>query len=300
MELWIPITIAAAFGQNLRSALQKKLKEELSTWGATSARFLFAAPFALVAAAMIILESGHGMPKIGLATLGYVVVGGIAQVVATGLLIHLFSSKNFTVATAYTKTEPMQTAVFGVVLLGDALSPQFAVAIIVSLLGVILISVPRSELRIRGLFNKAAVMGLLSGGLFGFSAVAYRGASLSLESGDTLFRASNVLALVTIIQSAIALLFLWLREPIQIHMLVKRWRLSSLIGLISMLGSLAWFSAFTMQNAALIRAVGQIEVIFMLGTSMFVFKERVTAREIAGVCLVSLGILALFLFGEYR
>ena len=35
IELWIPITIFAAFMQNLRSALQKHIKGRLSTGGAT-------------------------------------------------------------------------------------------------------------------------------------------------------------------------------------------------------------------------------------------------------------------------
>jgi hypothetical protein len=48
MELWIPITIAAAFLQNLRSALQKHIKGRLSTSGAAYARFLYAWPLALV------------------------------------------------------------------------------------------------------------------------------------------------------------------------------------------------------------------------------------------------------------
>ena len=48
IELWIPITVVAAFMQNLRSALQKHLKAKLSTGGATYVRFLFALPFAAV------------------------------------------------------------------------------------------------------------------------------------------------------------------------------------------------------------------------------------------------------------
>jgi drug/metabolite transporter (DMT)-like permease len=51
-------------------------------------------------------------------------VGGLAQIVATGLLIHLFSYTNFAVATAFTKTEPLQTALFGIVLLGDRLTAE--------------------------------------------------------------------------------------------------------------------------------------------------------------------------------
>ena len=39
MELWIPITIAAAFLQNVRSTLQKYLKGRIGTTGATFVRF---------------------------------------------------------------------------------------------------------------------------------------------------------------------------------------------------------------------------------------------------------------------
>ena len=46
-EFWIPITIAAAFFQNLRSALQKHLKSQLTTAGATYVRFFYAWPFAI-------------------------------------------------------------------------------------------------------------------------------------------------------------------------------------------------------------------------------------------------------------
>ena len=295
MELWIPITIAAAFSQNLRSALQKKLKAVLSTWGATAARFVFAAPFALMLAVTVVALSGHGAPQIDLAFLGYGGFGGVAQIAATGLLIHLFSYQNFSVATAYTKTEPIQTALFGIILLGDALSMEIAIAILISLVGVILISIPAGELSAKSWLNKKAAIGILSGGLFGLSAVAYRGASLSLEFGDAFYRASVTLAFVTILQSLIMLLFLRLREPGQTARLFGEWRTAGLVGLAGMLGSLAWFTAFTLQNAAHVRALGQIEVIFTLAASFFFFKERVSFREVVGVCLVSVGILALVL-----
>lgn len=295
MELWIPITIAAAFSQNLRSALQKKLKAVLSTWGATAARFVFAAPFALMLAVAVVAFSGNGTPPLNFAFLSYGAFGGIAQIAATGLLIHLFSYQNFSVATAYTKTEPIQTALFGIILLGDALSIEIAIAILISLVGVILISIPAGELSAKGWLNKKAAIGILSGGLFGLSAVAYRGASLSLEFGDAFYRASVTLAFVTILQSVIMLLFLRLREPGQTARLFGEWRTAGLVGLAGMLGSLAWFTAFTLQNAAHVRALGQIEVIFTLAASFFFFKERVSSREVIGVCLVSVGILALVL-----
>ena len=57
-ELWIPVTIAAAFFQNLRSALQKHLKAKLSNAGATYVRFLYACPLAILRP-FLIAAPGH-------------------------------------------------------------------------------------------------------------------------------------------------------------------------------------------------------------------------------------------------
>jgi drug/metabolite transporter (DMT)-like permease len=298
MELWIPITIAAAFLQNLRSVLQKRLKATLSTWGATAARFVFAAPLACLLLAVLLVSTGRSAPPLNLTFVTGAILGGLAQILATGLLIHLFSYKNFTVATAFTKTEPVQTALFGIVLLGDRLSLPVALAILVSLVGVILISIPADPAARRSFLDHKALLGILSGGLFGLSAVAYRGASLSLIEGDVFLRAATTLAFVTAFQALAVLAFLQVREPGQAGRLLRSWRSAAWVGLIGMLGSLAWFTAFTLQNAAHVRALGQVEVIFMIGASILFFKERVTAREIIGVVLVSVGILGLVLFAR--
>ena len=298
MELWIPITIAAAFLQNLRSALQKRLKATLSTWGATAARFVFAAPLACLLLAVLLVSTGRSAPPLNLTFVTGAILGGLAQVLATGLLIHLFSYKNFTVATAFTKTEPVQTALFGIVLLGDRLSLPVALAILVSLVGVILISIPADPAARRSFLDRKALIGIASGGLFGLSAVAYRGASLSLVEGDVFLRAATTLAFVTAFQALAVLAFLQLREPGEAGRLLRSWRSAAWVGLVGMLGSLAWFTAFTLQNAAHVRALGQVEVIFMIGASILFFKERVTAREIVGVGLVSAGILGLVLYAR--
>tara|TARA_R110000782_G_scaffold193013_1_gene282621 strand:- start:994 stop:1890 length:897 start_codon:yes stop_codon:yes gene_type:complete len=295
MELWIPITIAAAFLQNLRSVLQKRLKATLSTWGATAARFVFAAPLACLLLAVLLASTGRSAPPLNLTFVTSAILGGLAQILATGLLIHLFSYKNFTVATAFTKTEPVQTALFGIVLLGDRLSLPVALAILVSLVGVILISIPADPAARRRFLDRKALIGIASGGLFGLSAVAYRGASLSLADGDVFLRAATTLAFVTAFQALAVLAYLRLREPGEAGRLLRSWRSAAWVGLVGMLGSLAWFTAFTLQNAAHVRALGQIEVIFMIGASILFFKERVTAREIIGVLLVSVGILGLVL-----
>ena len=48
MELWLGITLVAAFLQNVRSLLQKRLTGKLSVNGAAYVRFLYAVPFAWV------------------------------------------------------------------------------------------------------------------------------------------------------------------------------------------------------------------------------------------------------------
>jgi drug/metabolite transporter (DMT)-like permease len=296
MEIWIPITIAAAFLQNLRSALQKRLKAVLSTWGATAARFVYAAPLAIVLLAVLLTATGEAAPALNPTFILSGMAGGLAQIIATGLLLHLFSYKNFTVATAFTKTEPVQTALFGIVLLGDRLSLLVALAILVSLVGVILISIPADAAARRSFLDRKALLGILSGGLFGLSAVAYRGASLSLTDGSVFLRATMTLAFVTSFQAITILAYLRLRERGEAGRLMRHWRSAGWVGLVGMLGSLAWFTAFTLQNAAHVRALGQIEVLFMIGASILFFKERVTAREIVGVLLVSAGILGLVLY----
>jgi drug/metabolite transporter (DMT)-like permease len=180
MELWIPLAVAAAFFQNLRSALQKRLRDRLSVWGATAARFVFAAPLALAVCAVLLAARGEAPPAPNPAFLAYAVAGGLAQILATGLLVHLFSFRNFTVAGALTKTEPVQTAVLGVALLGDRLSWAATGAILVSLAGVLLISTPPGRARGEPWLDRRAGLGIAAGGLFGLSAVAYRGATLAL------------------------------------------------------------------------------------------------------------------------
>ncbi|WP_439619434.1 EamA family transporter [Hyphomonas sp.] len=296
MELWIPITIAAAFLQNLRSVLQKRLTDTLSTWGVTSARFVYAAPLAALLLAGLLVGTGQSAPPPNPTFVISGLLGGLAQILATGLLIHLFSYKNFTVATAFTKTEPVQTALFGIVLLGDRLSLPVALAILIGLFGVILISIPAVPAARRSFLDRKALIGILSGALFGLSAVAYRSASLSLAEGDVLLRAVTTLAFVTAFQALAVLAWLKFREPGEAGRLLRSWRSAAWVGLVGMLGSLAWFTAFTLQNAAHVRALGQVEVVFMLGASILFFRERVTLREIIGVLLVSAGILGLVLY----
>jgi len=142
-------------------------------------------------------------------------------------------------------------------------------------------------------FNRAAGLGVLSGALFAVSAIGYRGASLSLPSDDVFLRASLTLAVVICLQSLILGAWLVLREPGEITKVLRNWRIAGLVGLTSMLGSLGWFTAFTLTNAAFVRAVGQVELIFSYLASILWFREIPTRREAIGIALLLVSIVTL-------
>ena len=260
MELWIPITIFAAFCQNLRSALQKYLKGKLNTSGATFSRFLYATPLAALYAFGLAAVFGYPVPEPNAAFAVYAVIGGLAQIIATALLLYLFGFRNFAVGTTYSKTETIQTAIFGIVILGDPIGVWATIAILVSLVGVMAISVARTDIGPRSLLTslteKTALIGIASGSFFGISAVAYRGASLSLGGEGFLMQAAFTLACVTLFQTLVMSVYMRLREPGEITKVVRSWKVAGLVGLSGMLGSAGWFTAMTIQNAAYVRALG--------------------------------------------
>ena len=299
MELWVPVTLAAAFMQNLRSALQKHLKESLSTSGATFCRFVYAAPLALAYVALLGEGFGFEWPAPSPRFAIFAVLGGITQIIATALLVHLFSLRNFAVGTTYSKTETVQAAVFGVLILGEPISLAAAFAIGISLAGVVFISVAKSRLNLRSLLlgrtGRAAFIGVLSGTFFGASAVTYRAASLSLGGEGFLMQAAFTLACVVVFQTVVMAAWIRRREPGELTRVIRRWRIASLVGLSGMLGSAAWFTAMTLQNAAYVRAVGQVELVFTFIASYFFFRERSTALELVGILLTVAGIVILLL-----
>ena len=299
MELWVAISVGAAFFQNLRSALQKHLKESLGTSGSTFSRFVCALPFAALYVWVLHAGFDRPIPAPNPVFAACAATGGLAQIAATALLVHLFSLRNFAVGTAFSKTEPVQTAVFGLVVLGDAVSLAGAAAIAISLCGVVAISAARSRLSMQsvlgGLFGRPALIGMAAGAGFGASAVCYRAASLSLDADGFLMPAAWTLLCVLLFQSLAMTLYLRWAEPGLIARVLAAWRVTGLVGASGMVTSVGWFTAMTLQNAAYVRAVGQIELVFTFLASAIFFRERSNTVEIAGIVLIVAGILLLLL-----
>lgn len=306
MEIWVPITIAAAFMQNIRSATQKHLKGIVGTTGATFVRFGFGFPFACLFVAIMHFGIGWELPDLNSKFLMWIVLGAYAQIAAQIFLLKAFSFSNFTVATAYSRTEAAQAALVSFILLSETISWSAITAIFITIIGVIVISLAKSKLGFAGLLSafgsKSAQFGLLAGSIFGISATSYRGASLSLEQGLTdpnFLMQAGVTLLATITLQSISL-FLWMLyyDPSEITRVRKAWKWGLLAGFTGACASFGWFIGFTLVSAAIIKAVAQVEMLFTYTSSIFIFKEKVSRAEVFGCALIVLGILIL-VFGQY-
>lgn len=293
MTLWVWATLAAALAQTVRFILQKSLKNlGLSTGGATVSRFLFAAPLALALCATLLTAKGVPLPQIAGQFWGMAAVGGVGQVIATFATVALFSERNFAVGIAFTKTETVLVAAFSALILAEPVSRAGLVAILVGFAGVLLLSVPLTGRRL-ALFNRASALGLTAGAFFGISAIGYRAATQEIASADPLLRASLTLAAVTSAQTLGMALWLRVVEPGELMRVLRKWRRTALVGITGMAGSLGWFLAFSLQNAAYVRAVGQVELVFSALASWLVFRETARVREVAGIGLLIVSVVAL-------
>lgn len=301
METWVLITVAAAFLQNVRSAMQKHLKGVMGTTGATFVRFGFGLPFALLYLVLLWRVGGHQLPVPNGTFYLWAVVGGLAQIVATFLLVHLFSFRNFAVGTAYSRTEPAQAALFGLIFLGEKASQGALVAIAISVVGVMLISVARTTLSARSLltsiFGRTAGIGLLSGTFFGLSAVSYRSASLALEPSlpqpDYVIQASFTLGFVILLQTIVMLLWIVARERAELKRIGAAWKPAFVVGFVGASASFGWFAAMTLQQAAIVKVVAQVEMLFTFASSFFIFREWINRLELVGCLLIVLGVVML-------
>jgi len=287
VEIWIPITIAAAFLQNLRSMLQKRATGTLSVNGATYIRFYYAIPFVWIY--LLVLGVQQDVPPVTAEFLLHCLLGGFGQIAATALLIASFSHDNFAVGTTFSKSEVALTALVGFVILGDTLAGSQWLGIAVSFFGVALMSL-RGALASLFRGNRALLLGILAGAGFAIAAVNYRAAALSLAHGDFLMRAGLTLAVSVTLQTIAMGAYLLAREPGEFTRVCHNWRSALWVGLLGAAASAAWFSAMTLVNAGLVRALGQVELLFTFLTAMWFFKEAISQRQIAGAVLVVVGI----------
>ncbi|MEC7794984.1 MAG: DMT family transporter [Pseudomonadota bacterium] len=290
MESWIFFSLAATLFQTIRFMLQKVLATGgLSAGGATFARFLYSGPIVWLIVLLV-----PDWPAIAPGFWPYAVVGGVTQILATVCVVLLFQTRNFAVGITLKKTEVLLTVLVGIVILGEGVSwPGFA-AMVLGVLGVLLLSDPP---KVQGswrslVLNRAVGLGLTSGIFFAISAVTYRGASLQVEA-EPAIRSLFTLACVLMVQVSALGAWLLIREPGEVTRVARAWRRAAWIGVTSLAGSYCWFTAFTLENAGYVFAVGQVEVILSLMASVLFFHEKISRKEVFGIGLITLSVVVL-------
>ena len=302
MPIWAIIAALAAFAQTARNAGQKHLATTMSAWSASWVRFLFGVPFAFGYMAFAIGRRDTSAPDVHAAFFVWCAGTAVAQILATVLLVKLFGLRNFAVGSAYARTETIPTAILGASVFGEAIDAAGWTAILVSGIGVMLISLARQGVGMASLigsaFNRAAGIGLLSGLFFALASLFLRQASLSLSDVDVMTTASMTFVTVIVMQTVGLGIYVAATRPWEIAAIGRAWKAAVFVGFTSALGSAGWFTAMTIERASYVKAVGQIEFVLAIAVSILVFKERPSLREMIGMSLVAVGIVVLLVFAR--
>jgi drug/metabolite transporter (DMT)-like permease len=293
--LWIPVTLIAAIAQTARNATQRSLTESIGTVGATQVRFLYGLPFAILFLLLVCTILGATPPDLTGRALLFAFAGALFQILATALMLTAMKAKSFSVTTAYIKTEPVLTAIVGMALLADALTPMKAAAILIATAGVLVMSVRPDTMRAMLSEIRPALIGVAAGGCFGLSAVAFRGAILSLPSGGFVLRATTILVLALAIQTAVLLVYLLLFDRAALTKSFGVWKASMSAGFLGAFASQFWFLGFALTSAANVRTLALVEVFFAQALSHKLFAQETERREYVGMALIVLGVGLLLL-----
>jgi drug/metabolite transporter (DMT)-like permease len=301
-HLWIAIVLISAVLQTGRNAGQKHLSGQMSALAAAWVRFGFGLPFAVGYLVWALHWFDLRLPALGAHFLVPTVLAAVLQVVGTALLILLFRLRNFAIGSTYVRSEAIIAAILGTVFFGEAVGPFGWLAIVISVAGVVMISVVRSGVGgfalVGSVFNASAGVGFLAGLCYALGSFYIRQASLSFGHPNFAFTASVTLVTVITMQTAGLGLYILVTKPRDFLAIARLWKPSLFVGVMSAFGSMGWFTAMTIQRVAYVKALAQVEFLFALVVSILFFRERSTRNEMVGMALVATGILVLVLFAK--
>jgi drug/metabolite transporter (DMT)-like permease len=295
MLLWLPATCAAALLQAWRTAVQQRVRKDLSVNAAGLVRYLYGLPVACILLLIYMQFRSVAFPTISPALFANALAAGLLQLLATNLLIMAFGYRSYVAGTAYAKTEALQGAILAMILLNEKLPVISWIGIAVGVAGVIHISTGDQGLRLRDIpkhiGQPAALCGLGAGLLFALTAIFVKRASFAVQTNDHVLAALIILVLVVFLQTLMQGIYVCWREPEQVAKIFRTWRVSAQVGVLAALGSACWFASFASAPVALVRAVGQVEVIFTLAFGHFYLREPLKRHEMIGLLLVALGVV---------
>jgi drug/metabolite transporter (DMT)-like permease len=272
--------------------MQRQLTGPLGTWGATNIRFLFGFPFSIVFFAVVLVATGDQLPWPTSAFWPWLLLGALCQIIATGLMLLAMNERSFVVTTAYIKTEAIQTAIFGFVFLGDHLTVLKVVAILIATAGVIITALSPGGTKGFADF-RPTMLGLLSAAAFALSANGFRGAIITVQGVSFVTAATYTLVFGLLVQTLVLTIYLLARAPGVLKAILSLWKPSLLAGFMGAFASQFWFLAFALTAAANVRTLALVEVLFAQGVAHYSFKQPLSARELAGIVLIVIGVALL-------
>jgi drug/metabolite transporter (DMT)-like permease len=253
---------------------------------------------ALLIAASMFLVLGRNLPTIPGGFWLIVAAAGVSQILATVALLASFKMRDFAVGTVYSKSEILIVAAMGAAGLGTALEPLGWIGAALVTTGVAWLaskgSLP-SLLRRAG--DPAALMGLIAGAGFAGAAVGIRAASRTLDGGTSFDRAIVTLTVMLTIQTVINLAWFASTDRTQIADTARAWRPASWVGVFSLLGSIGWAWAVTLESAAKVRTLGQVELIMAFAIAHVKLGERHTRGDYIASGFVLAGVVVVTVLG---
>lgn len=296
--IWLAATLSAALFQSWRTAVQQRVRAQLSVNAAGLVRYLYGLPVSISLLALYLAVSGKALPSMQATVLPFAAAAGFAQIIGTNLLLMAFGYRNFVAGTAFSKTEAMQGALLAWLFLHETLSWLTLAGIAVGVAGVMVVAAGGQRLRPRDMIQPAALCGLGAGLGFTMASIFVKAATQDVATHDKVLAALMLLVMVQACQTLMQGSYLWWRERDQVAKVFSSWRTSGQVGLLAALGSACWFTGFATAPVALVRAVGQVEVLFTIGFSKFYLKEAMKRGEALGLILVGIGVV-LALLGSF-
>lgn len=283
-SIWIFFTLMAAFMQAWRNAFQKQLSLTVDVYGVTLARFIFGFPFAILYVSLLSryqIESTHVVftPRYWL----YIVIAGTSQIAATALMVQLFKQKNYAIGVGLAKSEAILAAMIAVMFLSERLTFLGWIGVALGGIAVFLLSQGSQK---QPLSLQTLLIGIGSGLCFAITSLLVREASLELTNLSYMYRAAWVLLSIITFQCLTMLFVLAVFHPKTLLAMWQQKGLTFKVSVCSFLASLGWFTAMSMQSVAIVKTLGQIEILFSLLISLFFFKEKLARTEHLGLVLV--------------
>lgn len=280
--------------QAVRTAGQKQLSSHLSSMATTSVRYVYALPFAWGYLAFIVYFRDSQIPELSPTFLQYASIASVMQIIGTACLVAAFRYRNFAVATSLAKTEAIQVAIVGALVFSIPLSMWGWFSVVIGVIGVIIVS--KVKFTFNDLYkNPGAGFGLASGLGLAITTLLIRESSLAL-GGDLMVSAAVTLVFMISVQSVISLIYVAFEDKTQLNKMISQWRLCLFVGVTSVLGSIGWFTGASYQNAAYVKALGQVEFFITLFLTYRIFKERISLIEYVGMFLIILSVVILLLW----